>query len=57
MKTFEETVSKKRVEFDVNKEQKFIWNEETLESYLKKPKKFIPGTKMIFAGLRKEKRT
>ena len=40
---------------DANMEQTFIWNEETLDSYLKKPRKFIPGTKMIFAGLRKEK--
>ena len=40
---------------DANKEQTFVWSEETLDSYLKKPRKFIPGTKMIFAGLRKEK--
>ena len=40
---------------DANKEQTFIWSEETLDQYLKKPRKFIPGTKMIFAGLRKEK--
>ena len=38
---------------DTNMEQKFIWTEETLDSYLKK--QFIPGTKMLFAGLRKEK--
>ena len=40
---------------DANMEQTFIWTEETLDHYLKKPRKFIPGTKMIFAGLRKEK--
>ena len=40
---------------DANKEQTFIWDEETLDSYLKKPRKFIPGTKMVFAGLRKHK--
>ena len=40
---------------DANKEQTFIWDEEIMDSYLKKPRKFIPGTKMIFAGLRKEK--
>ena len=31
------------------------WDEETLKKYLTKPKKFVPGTKMAFAGLRKEK--
>ena len=31
------------------------WDEETLKKYLIKPKKFVPGTKMAFAGLRKEK--
>ncbi len=32
-----------------------IWTEENLDEYLKKPKKFIPGTKMAFPGLKKEK--
>ncbi len=31
------------------------WDDETLQKYLTKPKKFIPGTKMAFAGLKKEK--
>ena len=31
------------------------WNEETLFEYLENPKKYIPGTKMAFAGLKKEK--
>ena len=31
------------------------WNEESLDAYLTKPKDFITGTKMSFAGLRKEK--
>ena len=30
------------------------WNEETLFEYLENPKKYIPGTKMVFAGLKKE---
>ena len=31
-----------------------VWNEETLDGYLKKPKAYVKGTRMIFAGLRKE---
>ena len=30
------------------------WDEATLDIYLKKPKAFIKGTKMTFAGLKKE---
>ena len=38
-----------------NKDKGITWNAETLDEYLKKPRKFIPGTKMVFAGLRKKK--
>ena len=31
-----------------------VWNEETLDGYLEKPKAYVEGTRMIFAGLRKE---
>ncbi len=31
-----------------------VWTEENLAGYLAKPKDFIPGNKMSFAGLRKE---
>jgi len=31
-----------------------IWSKETLFEYLLNPKKYIPGTKMVFAGLKKE---
>lgn len=30
------------------------WNEETLEKYLKDPKGVVPGTKMVFVGLKKD---
>ena len=32
-----------------------VWNEETLDGYLEKPKAYVKGTRMVFAGLRKEK--
>ena len=31
-----------------------VWDEETLDGYLEKPKKYLKGTRMAFAGLRKE---
>ena len=31
-----------------------VWNDETLDGYLAAPKKYIKGTKMAFAGLKKE---
>lgn len=30
-----------------------VWTRETLFEYLADPKKYIPGTKMVFAGLKK----
>ena len=38
-----------------NKGSGITWGEDTLFDYLKAPKKYIPGTKMVFAGLKKEK--
>ncbi|PIB24632.1 hypothetical protein BFP76_05475 [Amylibacter kogurei] len=36
-------------------EEGVIWNAENLTAYLESPKGFVKGTKMSFAGLRKEK--
>jgi len=36
-----------------NKEKAVHWEEGTLYDYLLNPKKYIPGTKMVFAGLKK----
>ncbi|KAK6014957.1 hypothetical protein OSTOST_19647, partial [Ostertagia ostertagi] len=30
-----------------------VWTRETLFDYLLDPKKYIPGTKMVFAGIKK----
>lgn len=32
-----------------------VWDEKTIDAYITKPKKFMPGTKMTFAGLKKKK--
>ena len=37
-----------------NVDKNIIWNDETLFEYLKSPKKYIPGTKMVFAGIKKD---
>lgn len=36
------------------KEEGLVWDEESLDAYLTKPKDFIPKGKMAFAGLKKE---
>jgi cytochrome c len=38
---------------DANRGKGVIWGEDTLFEYLENPKKYIPGTKMAFAGLKK----
>ena len=37
-----------------SKDSGIIWNEETLDGFLTAPKKYLKGTKMAFAGLKKE---
>eukprot|EP00287_Rhodomonas_sp_CCMP768_P003908 CAMPEP_0196721622 /NCGR_PEP_ID=MMETSP1091-20130531/4124_1 /TAXON_ID=302021 /ORGANISM="Rhodomonas sp., Strain CCMP768" /LENGTH=114 /DNA_ID=CAMNT_0042063123 /DNA_START=69 /DNA_END=413 /DNA_ORIENTATION=- len=36
-----------------NKNSGIIWSDKHLEVYLQDPKKYMPGTKMVFAGLKK----
>ena len=38
-----------------NKDKGIIWGQDTLDVYLKNPRKYIPGTKMVYAGLKKKK--
>jgi cytochrome c len=38
-----------------NKNSGIEWNEETLFNYLANPQKAIPGTKMVFPGIKSEK--
>jgi len=33
---------------------KITWNDEALSQFMINPKKYVPGTKMVFAGLKKE---
>ncbi|KAL8618020.1 hypothetical protein ACOMHN_021740 [Nucella lapillus] len=39
---------------DSNKQKGITWDSDTLFVYLENPKKYIPGTKMVFAGLKKK---
>ena len=38
-----------------NKDSGITWDEAALKQYLKNPRAMVPGTKMTFAGLSKEK--
>ncbi len=40
---------------DANKGSGLTWDEATLRSYLTDPKAKVPGTKMIFPGIKREK--
>ncbi len=41
---------------DANKNSGIVWTEDKLKEYLQDPRKFIPGTKMVFAGLKDEQK-
>jgi cytochrome c len=40
---------------DANKNSGIVWNEEVFAEYIKDPRGYIKGTKMAFAGLKKDK--
>ena len=39
---------------DVNKNSGIVWGEQTFKEYIKDPRAKIPGTKMIFPGVKNE---
>jgi len=39
---------------DAMKQSKIVWDEKSIDAYLKDPKGFIPKNKMVFVGLPKE---
>jgi cytochrome c len=41
---------------DANKNSGVTWDEATFKDYIKDPRKKIPGTKMIYAGLKDEEK-
>ena len=40
---------------EANKNSGIVWSDKHMFEYLINPKKYMPGTKMVFAGLKKEK--
>lgn len=40
---------------DANKNSGIVWSEASFKEYIKDPKAKMPGTKMVFAGLKNEK--
>jgi len=39
---------------DANKNSGIVWNEASFKDYIKDPRAKVPGTKMIFAGVKNE---
>lgn len=42
---------------DANKNSGITWDEATFREYIKDPKAKVPGTKMVYAGLKDEQKT
>ena len=40
---------------EANKNSGVVWNEQTFKEYIKNPRGKMPGTKMIFPGIKDEK--
>ncbi len=40
---------------DANKSPGIVWSEATFKEYIADPRAKIPGTKMVFAGIKNEK--
>jgi cytochrome c len=40
---------------DANKNSGITWNGETFKEYIKDPRAKVPGTKMVFAGIKNDK--
>ena len=40
---------------DAMKNSNVVWSETTIAEYVKNPKEFIPGNKMVFPGLKSDK--
>ncbi len=40
---------------DANKNSGITWNQETFKEYIRDPRAKVPGTKMIFAGIKIDK--
>lgn len=39
---------------DANKNSGIVWSEENFNAYIRNPRAFMPGTKMVFVGLKKD---
>ena len=39
---------------DANKNSGIVWNQQTFEDYIKNPMAKVPGTKMVFPGIKNE---
>jgi cytochrome c len=39
---------------DANKKSEIVWNEEMFKKYIQNPQGVVPGTKMIFPGIKNE---